>query len=150
MQQRQWKMNLYLCMLGVLMACILLLAACGSGNSQGTTANASSSTAKQDPNHVSLAQLVGKPTAKILSAANFEVTGQVRNLDKAQHDIHLQAILKNASGQIVGTATGLADNVPAGQMDTYTLKGTLTQPAWSTVSIVITRVTENVDGQGSD
>jgi hypothetical protein len=146
-QQKQWKMPLYLGMLGALIACLLLLAACGGGSS---TASVSSSTARQDPNHVSLAQLMGSPTAKITSGANFEVTGRVRNLDKAQHDIHLEAILKNVSGQVVGTAKGLADNVPAGETDIYTLQGTLTQPTWSTVSIVITKVTENVDGQGSD
>jgi len=118
------------------------LAGCGRSNGSGGASN--------DPNHVSLARLVGQPTAKITSGTNFEVIGQVKNLDKLQHDIHLQATLKNASDQIVGTATGLADNVPGGQTATYTLQGTLTQSTWSTISVVITKVTENVDGQGSD
>jgi hypothetical protein len=103
-----------------------------------------------DVNYVSLAQLVGQPTAQITSGASFEVTGKVKNLDNKQHDIHLKATLKDASGQVVGTATGLADNVPGGQTVTYTLQGTLTQPSWSTVTVVITKVTENVNGQGSD
>ena len=150
MQRKQWKILLYPGIPGVLIACLLLLAACGTSSSASGTASAKSGTTSQDPNHISLAQLVGAPAAKITSGANFEVTGQVRNLDKAQHDIHLQVVLKNASGQVVGTATGLADDVPAGETDTYLLQGTLTQPTWSTVSIVITKVTENVDGQGTD
>ncbi len=138
----------------LLVISMLLLAACGSGSngssSSTSSASVSSATPAQNANHVSLAKLVGIPTAKITSGANFEVTGQVQNLDKAQHDIYLQATLKNASGQIVGIARGLADNVAAGGMDTYTLQGRLTQPAWSTVVVVITRVSENVNGQGSD
>jgi hypothetical protein len=94
--------------------------------------------------------MTGVPTAKITSGTNFNVTGQVQNLDTKQHDIRLLATLKNASGQVVGTATGMADNVPGGETDSYTLTGTLTQPAWSTISVVITKVTENVSGQGSD
>jgi ABC-type glycerol-3-phosphate transport system substrate-binding protein len=142
----------------LLVVSMLLLAACGSGSSGSSgssssstsSASVSSATPTQDANHVSLAKLVGAPTAKIASGTNFEVTGQVQNLDKSQHDIYLQATLKNASGKVVGIARGLADNVAAGNMDTYTLHGTLMQPAWSTVVVVITKVSENVNGQGSD
>jgi len=139
----------------LLVVSMLLLAACGSessGSSSSSTSSASvsSATPTQDANHVSMAKLVGAPTAKITSGTNFEVTGQVQNLDKSQHDIYLQATLKNASGKVVGIARGLADNVAAGNMDTYTLQGTLMQPAWSTVVVVITKVSENVNGQGSD
>ena len=140
----------------LLLLSMLLLAACGSGssgstgNSSPSSASAISATPTQNANHVSLAKLVGIPTAKITSGANFEVTGQVQNLDKLQHDIYLQATLKNASGKVIGVARGLADNVAAGDMDTYTLQGTLMQPTWSTVVVVITKVSENVNGQGSD
>ena len=142
----------------LLVLSMLLLAACGSGSSGSngssssstSSASVSSATPTQNANHVSLAKLVGAPTAKITSGTNFEVTGQVQNLDKSQHDIYLQATLKNASGKVVGIARGLADNVAAGNMDTYTLQGTLMQPAWSTVVVVITKVSENVNGQGSD
>jgi ABC-type glycerol-3-phosphate transport system substrate-binding protein len=139
----------------LLVLSMLLLAACGSGSngsssSSTSSASVSSATPTQNANHVSLAKLVGAPTAKITSGTNFEVTGQVQNLDKSQHDIYLQATLKNASGKVVGIARGLADNVAAGNMDTYTLQGTLMQPAWSTVVVVITKVSENVNGQGSD
>jgi hypothetical protein len=136
---------------------MLVLAACGSNgtmdssSSTGSGSTHSSTPAPtQDPNHISLAKMTGTPTAKITSGTNFQVTGQVQNLDTKQHDIHLQATLKNASGQVVGTATGLADNVPGGETDSYTLSGTLTQPTWSTISVVITKVTENVNGEGSD
>jgi hypothetical protein len=129
---------------------MFLLVACGN-NSTGTgSASSSTATPAQDPNHISLAKMIGTPTAKITSGTNIQVTGQVQNLDTKQHDIHLKATLTNASGQVVGTATGLADNVPGGETDSYMLTGTLTQPTWSTVSVVITKVTENVDGQGSD
>ncbi len=141
----------------LLVLSMLLLAACGSGSSSSSSSSSSTSSASvssatptQNANHVSLAKLVGAPTAKITSGTNFEVTGQVQNLDKSQHDIYLQATLKNASGKVVGIARGLADNVAAGNMDTYTLQGTLMQPAWSTVVVVITKVSENVNGQGSD
>ena len=149
--------NLRLSFLGIfIIISIFLLTACGSNGTSSTSSTGSSSaksstaTPAQDPNHISLAKMIGTPTAKITSGTNFQVTGQVQNLDTKQHDIHLQVTLKNASGQIVGTATGLADNVPGGETDSYTLTGALTQPTWSTVSVVITKVTENVNGTGSD
>ena len=131
---------------------MLALAACGSNGTtdSGSSTHSNTPAATQDPNNISLAKMIGTPTAKITSGANFQVAGQVQNLDTKQHDIHLQATLKNASGQVVGTATGLADNVPGGKTDSYTLSGTLTQPTWSTISVVITKVTENVNGEGSD
>jgi ABC-type glycerol-3-phosphate transport system substrate-binding protein len=156
MQQKKGITGLRFSILAVLLVVsVALLAACGSGSnssssSSTSSASVSSATPTQDANHVLLAKLVGTPTAKITSGANFEVTGQVQNLDKSQHDVYLQATLKNASGKVVGIARGLADNVAAGNMDTYTLQGTLMQPAWSTVVVVITKVTENVNGQGSD
>jgi len=146
--------NLRFSFLGILIIIsIFLLTACGNNGTTSTgssSAKSSTATPAQDPNHISLAKMIGNPTAKTTSGTNFQVTGQVQNLDTKQHDIHLQAALKNASGQIVGTATGLADNVPGGETDSYTLTGALTQPTWSNVSVVITKVTENVDGTGSD
>ncbi len=97
-----------------------------------------------------LAQIVGQATAKITNGTNFVVTGQVKNLDKAQHDVYVQATLKDASGQIVGVAKGMADNIPAGQTQNYSIQGTVTQPTWATVTVIITKISENVSGQGSD
>lgn len=162
MQHKKGLFGLHFSIITLLMLLSLLLAACGtaaSGSSGSSSTSSTSSTtvastptqaATQDPNHVSLAKLIGNPAVKITTGTNFAVTGEVQNLDKLQHDVHLQVTLKNASGQVVGTATGLADNVPGGKTDDYTLQGTLTQPTWSTVAVVITRVSENVDGQGSD
>jgi hypothetical protein len=154
----------------VLACCILLalvgLAACGnggnSGNSNTTTTGSqttqsstltgtkATTTTTQNNNHISLAELIGQPTAKITKGADFQVTGQVKNMDKLQHDIYLQATLKDASGKIVGIARGLADNVQGGQTATFTIQGITKAPTWTTVSVVITKVSENVDGQGSD
>lgn len=165
MRHKKGLNALHLAILASLMVICLLLAACGSNSMSSTSGSGSTTSAStptqapaqaptqaptQNANHTSLAKLLGNPAVKVTTGTNFEVTGQVQNLDKLQHDIHLQAILKNASGQVVGTATGLADNVAGGHMDDYTLQGTLTQPTWSTVAVVITKVSENVDGQGSD
>ena len=98
---------------------VLLLTACGGS---GSGAKAPSSTPA--PSHPTLAQLVGKPTIKTL-AATFEVIGQVRNLDTARHDMFLKATLKDASGQVVGTAEGRAEDLAAGETETYTLQGPL-------------------------
>ena len=142
----------------VLACCVLFsligLAACGNS---GTT-NASSSkqttessisvsttattTATQKNNHVFLAELVGQPTAKLTQGINFQVTGQVKNMDKLQHNIYLQATLKDASGKVVGMARGLADNVQGGQTATFTIQGIVRQPDWTTISVVITKVSE--------
>lgn len=157
LQLKYYNIGLRFSFLGVIIiVSMFLLAACGS-NSSGSTSSTGSSSARsstatpaQDPNHIALAKMIGTPTAKITSGTNFQVTGQVQNMDTKQHDIHLQATLKNASGQVVGTATGLADNVPGGETDSYTLTGALTQPTWSAISVVITKVTENVNGEGSD
>jgi hypothetical protein len=43
----------------------------------------------------------------------------------------------------VGTAQGRAEDLAAGETDT--LQGSLPQPTWSTVSVTITKVSENVD-----
>src|SRR5712671_3288333 len=138
LQFKHYKIGFRISIFGMLVIIsMLLLAGCGNN---GTTGNSSSSTGSgsthssnpaQDPNHISLAKMIGTPAAKITSGTNFNVTGQVQNLDTKQHDIHLLATLKNASGQVVGTATGMADNVPGGKTDSYTLGGALTQPTWS-------------------
>ena len=122
-----------------------MLAACGSAEN-----DAAPTSGTPDPNHTSLAQLIGQPTATATSGTGFAVTGQVKNVDSKQHDIFVQATLKDSSGQVVGTATKNVDNVQGGQTVPYTIMGTLTQPAWSSVSVVISKVTENVNGQGDD
>src|SRR5260370_11810777 len=83
----------------LLVISMLLLAACGSGSnssSSGSTSSASvsSATPTQDANHVSLAKLVGAPTAKIPSATNFQVTGPVPTPARPHPDTFLQSTLK--------------------------------------------------------
>jgi len=79
---------------------VLLLTACGGS---GSGAKAPSSTPAPSP--LSLTQLVGTPTIKTL-AATFEVIGQVRNLDTAQHDLFLKAALKDESRAGRGNGRG--------------------------------------------
>ena len=149
----------------VLLCCVLFsligLTACGNSNTtnasgskqatkSSTAATPGATTTTQNNNHVSLAQLVGQPTAKLTQGIHFQVTGQVKNMDKRQHDIYLQATLKNVSGKVVGIARGLANGVSGGQTAPFTIQGIVKQPTWATVSVIITRVSENVDGQGTD
>lgn len=95
-------------------------------------------------------QLVGQPAATITTGTAVQVTGQLHNTDQKQHDVYLQATMADASGKTVGTATGKAEDVHAGATVSYTLTGTVTQPTWSKVTVTITKVTENVNGTGSD
>ena len=139
----------------LLLALIMLLAACSSSTSDtGSSSNGTTPTAAttaSDPNHTSLAQLVGTPVAKATNGTSFEVTGQVKNLDTKQHDIFVQATLTDASGKVVGTSQPTnADNIKGGATDDYDIKGTLTQPTWTNVTVKIVKVTENVNGSGDD
>lgn len=146
-----------LLLIGSLAGCASGATAGGTGTGQATATSTISATATTsatatatvDPT-AKLAQVVGAPTAKITTGANVQVTGQVKNVDKYRHDIFLLATLTDASGNVVGTATGKAEDVPAGQTVAYTLNGSLTQPAWATVTVIVTKVSENVNGTGND
>jgi len=158
MKHKRWTASLrgvgllWLLALGT-MFLLVSVAGCASGGGSGGTGHATvtptRATATTDP-FVKLAQVVGDPTAKITTGANIEVTGQVKNVDKVRHDIFLQATLKDANGNVVGTATGKAEDIPAGQTVSYTLQGTVTQPSWATVTVAVTKVSENVNGTGND
>ncbi len=95
-------------------------------------------------------QLSGMPSAHLTVGTQVRVTGYVRNTDKKQHDVYLTATLLDARGQPVGHATGVADNVKPGARDRYSLIGSSTVPSWQRVTVRVTRVTENVAGEGSD
>lgn len=157
------RIGAFACLLVCCVLGALGLAACGDGSTTGssgsnqavqgspaTRPDVSATATMESKNHIALAQLIGQPVAKSTRGVNFQVTGRVQNRDTAQHDIFLQATLKDANGRIVGIARGLADNVQGGQVASYTLQGFLKQPDWSTISVVITKVSENVDGQGAD
>jgi len=95
-------------------------------------------------------QLSGVPSARLTVGTQAQVTGYVRNTDNKQHDVYLAAALLDARGHAVGHATGLADNVKPGARVRYSLTGSSTAPSWQRVTVTVTRVTENVAGEGSD
>ena len=143
-----------------LIAMILALAACGGGTA--STASAPKATATTPPTNTpvpatatvsALAKMiiqVGKPEAKMLTGATFQVNGQIKNGDSKQHDITLQVTLLDASGRSVATATKLVDNVPGGTTVAYSIQGTTTQPTWQSVQVTVIKVSENVNGTGQD
>ena len=58
--------------------------------------------------------------------------------------------LLDASGHVVGTATHLVDNVKAGTTVSYSIQGTASQPAWTSVEVAVVKISENLNGAGSD
>ncbi len=135
-----------------LIAMILLLAACGGSTSSHspTSPTKNAAVTATAPQVVKLITLVGPPTAKMLSGTTFDVVGQVKNGDDKQHDITLQATLLDASGIKIATATQLVDNVAGGATVAYTISGTTPQPTWKSVQVTVLKVSENIDGSGSD
>lgn len=98
-----------------------------------------------------LITFVGQPKAKMLTGTTFEVVGKVKNGDTKQHDIYLQATLLDASGtKIATTAIQNVDNVAAGATEAFTIQGTTTQPNWVQIRVTIIKVSENIEGSGSD
>jgi hypothetical protein len=144
----------------LLVALLFLLAACGSnsGGSTGTSAPAAThksgsinpSAAATAAAYQRLVALIGQPTVKMLTGTTFEADGQVKNIDTFQHDITLQIVLKDASGKVVATGSEFLDNVKAGTIVSYAIKGTSSQPTWSSVEVVVARVSENIGGTGGD
>jgi len=131
---------------------MLLLAACGS-----TTASApKSSTHSNNNSALTLAALmklmtpVGQPTAKMVSGATFQVNGQIKNGDTKQHDITVQATLLDASGKVITTATQFLDNVKGGETVNYQISGTTPQATWTSVQVTVIKISENINGSGTD
>ncbi len=142
---------------------LLLLTACGnagtSNTSSPTSAPSSSSSSTGSANATSaatatsimkLVSLIGQPTVKMLSGTTFEAVGQLKNNDTYQHDFTLKIILLDASGKAIASATQLVDNVKGGETVSYTIQGTTTQPAWTSVEVAVIKVSENINGSGSD
>lgn len=92
----------------------------------------------------SMISLDGAAKAQVTGGNNIVVEGSGTNHDKVQHDVILTAMLLDASGKSVGTATGRLEDLPAGHQDNYKLVGTTTSPTWARVSVVISNVTEHV------
>lgn len=143
---------------------LLLLTACGGANN--TTSSASTPTSPSSPpsptstanassaatatSIMKLVSLIGQPKVKMLSGTSFEADGQLKNNDTNQHDFTLKISLLDASGKVIASATQLVDNVKGGETVTYAIQGTTTQPNWSSVEVAVIKVSENINGSGSD
>ncbi len=140
---------------------LLLLAACGgAGNTTSTastpssppspTNNANATSVATTTSMMKLVSLIGQPKVRMLSGTSFEADGQIKNNDSNQHDFTLKVTLLDTSGKVIATATQLVDNVKGGNTVSYAIQGTTTQPNWSSVEVAIIKVSENVNGSGSD
>jgi hypothetical protein len=157
----------------LLFACLfmgVLLAACSTGTVAGTIAAPTPTNTSNTPtptsvpasgpgatataNETSLIKqvtFVGTPTAKIVSGTTFAVSGKLKNGDDKQHDIYIQATLLDASGKVIATTAPFnVDNVPGGATVSYTVQGTTPQPTWTSVKVTVVKVSENVNGSGTD
>ena len=123
-------------------------ASTSSASSASNSANAAA--AATAAAYMKLVTIVGQPTVRLVSGTTFEADGQVKNVDKFQHDITLKITLLDASGHVVGTATQLVDNVKGGVTANYAIKGIATQSSWSSVEVAVIKVSENINGTGGD
>ena len=121
-----------------------------ASSSTHTTAANSADAAATASAYMKLVTIIGQPTVKMVSGTTFEANGQVKNDDTFQHDITLKITLLDASGHVVGTATHLVDNVKAGTTVSYSIQGTASQPAWTSVEVAVVKISENLNGAGSD
>ena len=121
-----------------------------ASSSTHTTAANSADAAATASAYMKLVTIIGQPTVKMVSGTTFEANGQVKNDDTFQHDITLKITLLDASGHVVGTATHLVDNVKAGTTVSYSIQGTASQPAWTSVEVAVVKISENLNGTGSD
>ncbi len=122
-----------------------------SSSTHTTAANsADAAAAATAAAYMKLVTIIGQPTVKMVSGTTFEANGQVKNDDTFQHDITLKITLLDASGHVVGTATHLVDNVKAGTTVSYSIQGSASQPAWTSVEVAVVKISENLNGAGSD
>ena len=121
-----------------------------SSSSHSAASSANAAAAATASAYMKLVTIIGQPTVKMVSGTTFEADGQVKNDDTFQHDITLKITLLDASGHVVGTATHLVDNVKAGTTVSYSIQGTALQPSWTSIEVAVLKVTENLNGTGSD
>ena len=121
-----------------------------ASSSTHTTAANSADAAATASAYMKLVTIIGQPTVKMVSGTTFEANGQVKNDDTFQHDITLKITLLDASGHVVGTSTHLLDNVKAGTTVSYSIQGTASQPTWTSVEVAVVKISENLNGAGSD
>jgi len=155
----------YFPIVAAFMLTLLLLTACGNGSNTSNTTSATSSTSAPSSSPtgsanattaatatsiMKLVSLIGQPIVKMLSGTSFEAVGQLKNNDTFQHDFTLKITLLDASGKAITSATKLVDNVKGGETVSYTIQGTTTQPNWTSVEVAVIKVSENINGSGSD
>ena len=122
-----------------------------SSSTHTTAANSADAAAAATASaYMKLVTIIGQPTVKMVSGTTFEANGQVKNDDTFQHDITLKITLLDASGHVVGTATHLVDNVKVGTTVSYSIQGTASHPAWTSVEVAVVKISENLNGAGSD
>lgn len=122
-----------------------------SSSTHTTAANSADAAAAATASaYMKLVTIIGQPTVKMVSGTTFEADGQVKNDDTFQHDITLKITLLDASGHVVGTATHLVDNVKAGTTVGYSIQGSASQPTWTSVEVAVVKISENLNGAGSD
>jgi hypothetical protein len=152
-------LTLILLVVGVLLVFLMVVrgfltptrTAPASTSSVSTTNNgANAAAAATAAAYMKLVTIVGQPTVKIVSGTTFEADGQIKNVDAFQHDITLKITLLDTSGHVVGTATHMLDNVKGGATVSYTIQGTASQSSWSSVEVAVVKVSENINGTGSD
>ena len=155
---RLWRPSYSFIVLGLIL--VALLSACGSNTSTTTTSTTTSSATNQQTavppatatatDLAKMVSLIGQPTAKIVTGTTFEVDGTLKNGDSKQHDIYVKVALLDATGKIIASTIHNVDNVAGGATVSYKVQGTTSQPTWTTVEVTVDKVTENIDGSGSD
>ncbi|MGI9061839.1 MAG: FxLYD domain-containing protein [Ktedonobacteraceae bacterium] len=154
---RLWRPSYSFIVLGLML--VALLSACGSNTSTANTSTTAPTTNQQaavPPTTATatalakMVSLIGQPSAKIVSGTTFEVVGTLKNGDSKQHDIYVKVALLDATGKIIASTIHNVDNVAGGATVSYNIQGTTPQPTWSKVEVTVDKVTENVDGSGSD
>jgi len=95
---------------------------------------------------INMISLDGPAAAHIVDEDNIVVEGPATNRDKFQHDVFFTATLWDANGKSIATATGKLEDWPAGHHGIYKLVGTAPTATWTRVTVVVSKVTEHVQG----
>lgn len=92
-----------------------------------------------DP-HLSLITVVSTQTR--LLGSDVTVTGSVKNGDTVAHDITLRAGFFDPSGQEIGSAQGVAEDVSPGGTGSFEINGTVDPARYGTTQVTIVSLRE--------